>query len=508
MITGLEDSGMDLDVHTDPGPSVKPNSVTRQSEGLTASTPGRSTRLKRRARAGSASDDEIGMLFTMPKTHEEEPPLKKFKELFEATDPSKVDDAPYFESGAGETQSQTQPGSSGASQRTQARPRRALNAVAEEEEEEMQTQTTGTAATAGSKRKASAVESGDNEEDNGSTAEPPASQAKKRAVEANAIRRTPSVSVVAQQAQDPSRSPKKPGAPAGRPDTDAAFLKALASTKRGKRTEDSFDREFNNLRISKPDLESRREEEEVEWRVLEEFGDDGDVRGNFMTVVEMDVYADRAPFLPVQERAQDPRWADRPNFKKFKKVARDAPRTRIELVQVTGDGDGWDASQSQNLADLTLSVEEKKPRRGKAAAKKSQPEEVRYVEISDDDDQPEGEKMDEDDMLSPPPPPPPARTARATRSRSASVQPPTRSQSSRTATQGNRASRAASKQAAPLFLLDSDEDEEQEESMTLPSTAGTLRSRGAPKRKRATQAGSESEDDAPARRPTTRRRAR
>ena len=37
-------------------------------------------------------------------------------------------------------------------------------------------------------------------------------------------------------------------------DTDAAFLQALASTKRGKRREDDFDREFNNLRISKPEI--------------------------------------------------------------------------------------------------------------------------------------------------------------------------------------------------------------------------------------------------------------
>ncbi|KAL1738278.1 hypothetical protein HDZ31DRAFT_78495 [Schizophyllum fasciatum] len=221
-----------------------------------------------------------------------------------------------------------------------------------------------------------------------------------------------------------------------------------------------------------------------------------------MTVVEMDVYADRAPFLPVQERIGDPRWAGRPNFKKFKhKAARDVPRPKIELVQTTGDGgDGWEASQSQDLADLTLPEEEKKPaRRGKAPVKRSQPEETRSVEISDEE--PEGDQMDQDDD---PPPPPPSR-ARSTRSRSVSVQ-PTRSQS-RASTQASRTARKAANQPAPLFLLDSDEDEEDDGSMTLPSTSETLRSRTANKRKRATQA-EDSDEEAPARRPATRRRAR
>ncbi|KAL1701737.1 hypothetical protein EV121DRAFT_293968 [Schizophyllum commune] len=500
VLTGLEDPDT-LALHTDPS-SAKPSSATMQSGSLIPPTPGRSSRLKRRARAGSASDDEIGMLFTMPKAPEDEPPLKKFKDLFEASDPSKVTDAPYFASGTRETQSQTQPGSSGASQETQVRTRRVLNAVREEEEEGTQTQATEPGVLAGAKRKASAVESAAIEED-GSPAAPP-SQVKKRAVEANAIRRSPSVSVASNHAQVPGRSPKKPGAPAGRPDTDAAFLKALASTKRGKRAEDEFDREFNNLRISKPDLDARLEEEEVEWKVLQDFGDDGDLRGNFMTVVEIDVYADRAPFLPVQQRSADPRWAGRPNFKKFKKVARDVQRPKIELVSTTGDGDTWEASQSQNDADFTLPDEEKKPaRRGKAPVKRSQPEEVRYVEISDDDEG-EAKKMELDEVEEAPQPPP--TRARSTRSRSASVQPATRSQS-RAGTQSSRAPRKAANQAAPLFLLDSDEDEDEDGSMTLPSTAETLRSRTTAKRKRATQA-SDSDDDRPARRPATRTRRR
>ena len=84
------------------------------------------------------------------------------------------------------------------------------------------------------------------------------------------------------------------------------------------------------------------------------------------------------------------------------------------------------------------------------------------------------------------PQPPPTR-ARSTRSRSASVQPATRSQS-RAGTQSSRAPRKAANQAAPLFLLDSDEDEDEDGSMTLPSTTETLRSRTTAKRKRATAA--------------------
>ena len=103
--------------------------------------------------------------------------------------------------------------------------------------------------------------------------------------------------------------------------------------------------------------------------------------------------------------------------------------------------------------------EEKKPaRRGKAPVKRSQPEEVRYVEISDDDEG-EAKKMELDEVEEAPQPPP--TRARSTRSRSASVQPATRSQS-RAGTQFSRAPRKAANQAAPLFLLDSDEDEDEE----------------------------------------------
>jgi hypothetical protein len=118
---------------------------------------------------------------------------------------------------------------------------------------------------------------------------------------------------------------KASGAVAGKPDEDSAFLKAVASTKRGKKKEDDFDREFNKLKISKPDLAPVEDEPEKEWAVLAEFGDDSGLRGNFMTIMEMEVFKERDSNGMRVERASGaglkPEWQGRPNFKKFKKVS-------------------------------------------------------------------------------------------------------------------------------------------------------------------------------------------
>ena len=148
----------------------------------------------------------------------------------------------------------------------------------------------------------------------------PFSANKRRAVEnVNAIERSggPLKPPSTRAASKPPSSVKKDkqGAAPGKPDTDAAFLKAIASTKRGKKAEDQFDREFNNLKISKPELEQQEPEEE--WAVLADFGDDTGLRGNFMIVVELDVYKkDKDSQNSVINHA----WAGKPNFKKFKKV--------------------------------------------------------------------------------------------------------------------------------------------------------------------------------------------
>ena len=109
------------------------------------------------------------------------------------------------------------------------------------------------------------------------------------------------------------------GASFGEPDTDKSFLTALASMKKGKKNEDSFDREFNNLRISKPDIE--REVKEREWDLLDGLDDERDVRGNFMLVVELDVYRKGGSTGTGMLGAGRMDWEGKPNFKKFRKVS-------------------------------------------------------------------------------------------------------------------------------------------------------------------------------------------
>jgi hypothetical protein len=123
----------------------------------------------------------------------------------------------------------------------------------------------------------------------------------------------PAVCVPQGQSQTPSL------AHAAHPDVDHHFLKAIASMRKGKKNEDSFDREFNNLRISKPDL--RQEDREKEWSILEDFGDERNIRGNFMVVVEMEVSKkgdDRG--VPNRGTGRDD-WEGKPDFKKFRKVS-------------------------------------------------------------------------------------------------------------------------------------------------------------------------------------------
>jgi hypothetical protein len=124
-------------------------------------------------------------------------------------------------------------------------------------------------------------------------------------------------------------------------DTDENFLKAVNSTKRGKKHEDDFDREFNQLRITKPKkadtgaaaaaaaaaassaaTKGVPEAVVAPWDAIDDFGDVG-IRGNFMVVVEMDIQrgsgAKSAPFARA-DNATRPEWTGRQNFKKFKTV--------------------------------------------------------------------------------------------------------------------------------------------------------------------------------------------
>ena len=318
-------------VMSQPPADVEPSVVPQSPEAIPYSfleppTPVRSSRLKRRVgvaamdtQSGSESQAfSIGIEDTIA-----EPPVKKFKALFDASNPER------------ESLSSTQTESQIRSSRTlwSGNEGPVLSMLREEEEEESQMGGVDSNPTPPRvlKRRLESVDENSEEMDVVEREAPGnAFSAKKRAIEnVNAVERSegaPKPPSIRAASKPPSSSvipakKDKQGAAPGKPDTDAAFLKAIASTKRGKKAEDNFDREFNNLKISKPELEQQHEPEE-EWAVLADFGDDTGLRGNFMVVVELDVYKkDKEPQSSVINHS----WAGKTNFKKFKKVLRSFP---------------------------------------------------------------------------------------------------------------------------------------------------------------------------------------
>ena len=225
-----------------------------------------------------------------------EPPLKKFKALFEESDPDRL--APSLPSESldfvqeSHTQPPSMPGQEGHPFTVEVGEASQCHVVVESR---------------GTKKRACPE---DTENEHGSqnfteqrdSARPP----KRRVVE-----RTPGNTV-------PQPLQTHGGANFGEPDTDNYFLTALASAKRGKKNEDSFDREFNNLRISKPDIE--REVKEQEWDLLDGLDDEHGVRGNFMLVVELDVYKKGGSVGKETLRTRRIDWEGKPDFKKFHRV--------------------------------------------------------------------------------------------------------------------------------------------------------------------------------------------
>ncbi|KAF8738562.1 hypothetical protein AX14_011043 [Amanita brunnescens Koide BX004] len=142
-------------------------------------------------------------------------------------------------------------------------------------------------------------------------------------------------------------------------DVDAAFLKAIASTKKGKKKEDDFDRDFNNLKISRPELEHQEEE----WDVVDDFDNEIGIRGNFMVVLEMDVSTNgnRLQHLPNQVRSE---WRGLLNFKKFKKKDTVSSRSKVELVASEENNYGlgpsyWKGGHSQLHGSQTAATQVK-----------------------------------------------------------------------------------------------------------------------------------------------------
>lgn len=100
-------------------------------------------------------------------------------------------------------------------------------------------------------------------------------------------------------------------------DTDDNYLKALASMKRGKKKEDQFDRDFNNLKIAKPSNDGL-EELDVELMAWDLLPKDMDARGNFMVCVD-NIEVRQTGDIATRKEGR-PEWRGRPDFKKFKQV--------------------------------------------------------------------------------------------------------------------------------------------------------------------------------------------
>lgn len=326
--------------------SPSDNNSTRVSQTQT-----RSSRLKRRA--GTA----INPLSILEDPEEpdpgKEPPLKRFKALFDESDPSNL--AQFGLSGALDIQtgavnheeiysmlqSQTQTDttqSTAAGRKTGTQAAGRLAAVAEEEEENSMTSVTKSSTSRGQLQSQAAAATSVTESG-------PSTKGASQIPMTNSI-----------------KQPKKSGAAPGQPDTDEGFLKALASKKKGKKHEDTFDREFNNLRISKPDLQQQQEhrDEEREWEMMDDFGDYG-VRGNFMVVVEMEVPEHRTRAARRGEGRLE--WQGKPDFKKFKHKPAPGRRSKVELVvsEENQYASYWRGSQTQSQSQPLVGVSPPSP---------------------------------------------------------------------------------------------------------------------------------------------------
>ncbi|KZT01646.1 uncharacterized protein LAESUDRAFT_815725 [Laetiporus sulphureus 93-53] len=386
-IIGIDDPTVDLEGEPFFGlmttTSQDQNQIQPQMSGLEPSQSTMRTRLKRRVGTMQPPPSQLfSFAEDVPRLDMQEPPLKKFKALFEASDPDKATQS-ALQSGS-DISSQPESVTQSESGATQVIPRSRLAAtqlatLAEEEEE-------GSMNTAGGSTELPFTQNQHlkrkplNVDEDVEMAGDTQSRAKRRAVEGqNAVQPSTDRSAAESSARSASKPPstvvnfnkKVSGAAPDKPDIDQAFLKAVASTKRGKKTEDDFDKEFNNLRISKPDLQQDRQRDE--WAVLDDFGDDGDMRGNFMVIAEYDAFKKdkEQPVLRVNGQRMD--WEGRPDFKKFKKKALPGRRHAIELFAEENNDFGastqyWGGStQSRSQFTQTQSQLQEDVRKNKGA---------------------------------------------------------------------------------------------------------------------------------------------
>ncbi|KAH8105460.1 hypothetical protein BXZ70DRAFT_920948 [Cristinia sonorae] len=396
-IIGIDDPSAVLDADTVMSAVTAPDaSATAQTQFdlQVPQTPAR-TRLKRRygtMQQSSAQDSRSAAT----QSEASEPAHKKFKDLFDQSDPDKISQSGIeeYKTMFSQKQSYTQTEEDAASGSKPSQ----LNVVPEEEEESIapvsQSQPTQQR---GQKRKAGdedvEMDDAENPRHKQRTSGPSGPIMGKPGDKAGSSETTDKPKGKAAKIIS-AKAERSQGASGGKVDKDEAFLKAVASTKRGKKKEDDFDREFNNLRISKPDL--RREEAANEWSVLEDFGDDRDLRGNFMVVLEMEVYkkeprTDQSVFRRGEGRLD---WEGKPDFKKFKKkstgerpppielVVEEEPRfnfgTNLRIAATQGDSidgksqnkqrKGRELASDSDSDDAAVPVLKRRPTKPKAAA--------------------------------------------------------------------------------------------------------------------------------------------
>ncbi|RXW19181.1 hypothetical protein EST38_g6664 [Candolleomyces aberdarensis] len=512
MVTGLDDPSSILDSVPDLDPVPTPMAV----EAPVAPTPTKPAKLKRRAK--QASTAESNPLESVQETFEiqdsyREPPLKKFKALFDASDPDRLSqtgglleeqtglDEDVFggmTTGTGsQTQTETQArthNSSGSSK--QSSKRGASLMVLRQEEEESLPMTAESTGVSKKRRLEEVVGDDDDAEIVEASAEGPAKKKRTTTMPppsstrsvAGAPAGTPAAgpsssnaraaskppSMAPQPFASPSKSkPKAKGADPGKPDKDTAFLKAIASTKRGKKNEDEFDREFNKLKISKPDLNSNDAgEPEKEWAVLAEFGDDTGLRGNFMTILEMEVFKERTDNGQRAGTSTQgkPDWQGKPNFKKFKRKDVHTERPKVALYVNDEDDCGlgstyWKSGNSQSQTQVKGAASQEAPKSKPKPKSTAKSKRGPTAEPSDG----EGNEPEE---TSPPPPAQRARSQRGASKPPSSSKPASRASSragsAAPSTQKRKASATTSRRRQ-ITIVEEDDDDDGEEPLFLPN---------------------------------------
>jgi hypothetical protein len=296
----------------------------------------RNPKLKRRTATQQREEPEINLydISIDGPLEEEEPPLKKFKKMFEDSDPDRLVNSQtqgpevrtlssIVELAYEERTEAVQSALRDMSLKKRKRTSDDVDAANEDEEMRPRKRASSRAPSVGpppSKRRAPAQM-----QNTGSLSTVP--EASGSQIAPSPSRRTqpqkPRAFVSTSQPKPTEKKKNTTTTTQAQPDRDENFLKALASTKKGKKKEDQYDRDFNELRVAKPTQAHLKAavgvEEDLEaWNTIEK---DMDIRGNFMVVMqEIEPRVSREPEDGTY-RVGRSEWVGRPDFKKFKRVS-------------------------------------------------------------------------------------------------------------------------------------------------------------------------------------------